>query len=73
MSNLKNYYQSLPSEKKSEKKVFIEKIAEKTGKDTSTVYRWINGETEPSLLEKKEIAKIARKPIKELFNTKHHA
>lgn len=68
MSNLKKFYQTLPIAKTSERTLFVKKIIEVTGKDQSTVYRWINGETEPSLLEKKTIAKIAKKPLKELFN-----
>lgn len=62
-----DYMNSLSTEKISEKRVVIRKIAEATCKDEGTVYAWIRGDQKPDALSKKVISGVLNIPIEDLF------
>lgn len=63
---LKDYINSLPNVKNDT----IKKLAEITCSSIVSVYRWINGECEPSPLKKKIIAEYLGMSVDELFEKK---
>lgn len=62
-----DYMNSLSTERVSEKRVVIRKIAEATCKDEGTVYAWIRGDQKPDALSKKVISGVLNIPIEDLF------
>lgn len=62
-----DYMNSLSTEKISEKRVVIRKIAKATCKDEGTVYAWIRGDQKPDALSKKVISGVLNIPIEDLF------
>lgn len=62
-----DYMNSLSTEKISEKRVMIRKLAEATCKDEGTVYAWIRGDQKPDALSKKVISGVLNIPIEDLF------
>jgi transcriptional regulator with XRE-family HTH domain len=64
----KEYVTDMPSEKTSERAIFIKKIAKACGVNESTVYRWLNNKAKPSLLAKQKISEITNIPINNLFS-----
>lgn len=62
----KDYMNSLPNVKLVE----IKKIAEITCSTPASVYRWISGAVEPSMVKKKIIAEYLKMSVEELFPEK---
>ncbi len=62
----KDYVDSLPNVRLDT----INKIAEITCSSKVTVYRWLAGDFEPSMLKKKVIADFIGKSVEELFPEK---
>lgn len=62
-----DYMNSLSTERISEKRVVIRRIAEATCKDEGTVYAWIRGDQTPDALTKKVISGVLNIPVDELF------
>lgn len=66
LNPLREYYDKLPIIDR--KKEFVERVVKETGKNETTIYRWINGEFQPaSKLERELIARITRISERKLF------
>lgn len=61
-----DYMKSLPNQQQDT----IKKLAEITFSTPAAVYRWINGQSIPSLIKQKVIADYLGKSVEELFPTK---
>lgn len=62
-----DYMNGLSTERISEKRAMIRKIADATLKDEGTVYAWIRGDQTPDALTKKVISGVLNIPVEELF------
>lgn len=65
-----DYMKSLSTEKISEKRAMVKKLAEATCKTELAVYAWIRGDQEPDTLTKKVISGVLNVPVEELFPAK---
>lgn len=63
----KDYIESLPETKTTERRAFINQIATQCAVHYSTVYRWISGKSQPDKLKQEKIAAITGLSITELF------
>ena len=61
----KEHWENLPNRKQTEFKEFVNDTLQK--KSRTTLYNWINGETEPTATEKKAIADFFEVDVKQLF------
>lgn len=64
----KDYIESLPETRTTQRRVVINQIAERCGVHFTTVYRWMNGKSKPDKLKQEKIAEITGIPIESLFN-----
>lgn len=69
---LKDYLLSLSDVRTTERTLMIERIASACGVHTSTVYKWMNGNSKPDKLKQEKISEIVGIPVNDLFKAKQY-